>query len=259
MGGPRTTGLFVTGTDTDVGKTVVAAALTAVLRARNVDAVPMKPVQTGCRRAGRRLVAPDLEFCLAVCGLRATVAEKERMAPYRFAPACSPHLAARRAGRRIGFARVRKRYGELAADHAFVVVEGAGGVMVPVAGKRLMTDMMHTLGVPVVLVARSGLGTINHTLLSVEALRRSGLDVLGIVFNDVPARGPAHIARDNKRTIARLSGLPVLGHLPRLRCLARGTPRPDRFLEACMPHVPGLRKLCRGMAGGRGHASPLSL
>ncbi len=91
-------GLFVTGTDTGVGKTVVAAAILRTWREMGVDAVPMKPVQTGCAGRGRRLVAPDLDSCLRVAGLRADPDEYALMAPYRYRPACSPHLAARLAG-----------------------------------------------------------------------------------------------------------------------------------------------------------------
>ena len=120
-------GIFITGTDTGVGKTFVAAGLLKAFRQAGRDAVPMKPVQTGCARVGRRWVAPDLEACLAAAGLEPSATERTRMAPYRFRPACSPHLAASRARVRISLPRLVAAFRSLSRDHELVVAEGAGG------------------------------------------------------------------------------------------------------------------------------------
>ena len=207
-------GVFITGTDTGVGKTVVASVVLVALRRTGLDAVPMKPVQTGCRRRAGGWRAPDLEFCLRAAGLRPGAPEQKWMAPYCFGPACSPHLAAERAGVRISPDRIRTCFAQLADKHEFVVVEGAGGVLVPLGGGRTMADLMRKLRLPVLLVARPGLGTINHTLLSLRELERSGVEVLGVVLNAAGLGKAGWIERSNRTTIERMSGTPVLGYLP---------------------------------------------
>ena len=206
-------GIFVTGTDTGVGKTLVAAGLLRALREAGADAVPMKPVQTGCVRRHGGLMAPDLEFCLKAAGMVPTAEERARMAPYCFRPACSPHLAAQQAGRVISLARIRGAFRQLQDAHEVVVVEGAGGVFVPIDGRRTMVDLMKTLGLPVVLVGRPGLGTINHTLLSIQALRQAGLTVMAVVLNQTTPGRPGWIERDNRKTIQKMGGVPVLASL----------------------------------------------
>ena len=156
-------GIFITGTDTGVGKTLVSAALLSVLRSRGVDAVPMKAVQTGAIRRHGRWCSPDLDFCLARVDLRVNHLEYARMAPYCFPKACSPHLAAALARRRIDCGHIKACLRSLQARHALVIAEGAGGVCVPLRGRQTMLDLMAALGLPVVVVARLGLGTINHT------------------------------------------------------------------------------------------------
>ena len=206
-------GLFVTGTDTGVGKTHVAAALVSVLRSAGEDAVPMKPVQTGCVSRGGRLVAPDLVRCLKRCRLKPDSASLADMAPYCFKPACSPHLAAQRAGVRISLPVVMRAFRRLSQAHEFVVVEGAGGILVPLNSKQTMLDLMVCLKLPVVLVARSGLGTINHTLLSLRTLRHAGLEVLGVVMNQATPGRWGRIEQDNLRTVEKLGAVRVLACL----------------------------------------------
>lgn len=208
-------GIFVTGTDTDVGKTVITAAFVACLRKQGVDAVPMKPVQTGCRREGDRLVAPDVEFILRVSGLvNVLVDEDDLICPYRFEPACSPHLAAERDGTRIEIDRIQECYEELARKHELVVVEGAGGVLVPLDENKTMLDLMRKLALPVAVVSRPGLGTINHTLLSVGALAWADLRVLGVVFNAADNSAHSYIEEDNVKTVRKMGEVSVLGTMP---------------------------------------------
>jgi len=235
-------GIFITGTDTGVGKTVVSAALLSVLRSCGVDAVPMKPVQTGAKRAGGRWRSPDLDFCLAMNGLQPDHLEYSQMAPYCFARACSPHLAAMLTSRRIERRRVMSAFKALASRHAVVVAEGAGGAGVPLDRRHTMLDLMTWLGLPVVLVARPGLGTLNHTWLTLQALRLARIRVLGVVFNaTVPGR-PGYIERNNIQTIARWGTVRVLGQLPFVPAVA-GTPavatrsaaQLHRAAAACLP------------------------
>jgi len=211
-------GIFVTGTDTGVGKTVVAAGLLAQLRADGVDAVPMKPVQTGCRVVRGRRLAPDLAFSLKAAGLKPGQRELADMAPYCFTPACSPHLAAKEAGVTLSLPVIERAFRRLNRAHEAVVVEGAGGILVPLNERQTMLDLMIRLGLPVLLVARPGLGTLNHTLLSVWAMRAAGLTVLGVILNQAKPGRWGRIEDDNRRTIERLGGVKVLG------CVRYGDP-----------------------------------
>jgi dethiobiotin synthase len=202
-------GLFITGTDTEVGKTYVAARLLRWLRGQRVDAVPMKPVQTGAD--GNH--SPDLATCLDAAGLEPTEEELRLMAPYCYEPACSPHLAGRIAGESPSIDRIAACARALEQDRDCVLAEGAGGVLVPLDESSTMLDLMRELGYPVLLVARAGLGTINHSLLSLRTIQAAGLRVKGIVFNEVEPldAADAFIRADNPRTIARMSGVEVLG------------------------------------------------
>lgn len=206
--------VFITGTDTGIGKTVVAASLLAAARARGIHAAPMKPVQTGCVRRGRRLLAPDLEFCLSAADLNPAPQERHWMCPYRFIPASSPHLAAAHAGAHIQKETIRANFRKILKKYDAVVVEGAGGVLVPIDEKNTMLDIMKALRLPVILVARASLGTINHTLLSLAELRRAKLNVIGIVLVQSAPGRRGIIEKDNARTIEKLGGAPVLACLP---------------------------------------------
>ncbi len=193
-------GVIVAGTDTDVGKTFVAAALLCVLRRRGYSALPMKPVQTGATSDGR---APDLEFILAAAELGFDQALYEHMAPYRLPLPASPHLAARDAGVAIDPARIMESYRYLRAAGRPLVVEGAGGLLVPLADDILQVDLLMQFDLPFALVARAGLGTLNHTLLSVEALRARGAVIARIYLNAAESEWGL-IEEDNAQTLARL-------------------------------------------------------
>ncbi|MBP7830706.1 MAG: dethiobiotin synthase [Kiritimatiellae bacterium] len=207
MGGMK--GWFITGTDTGVGKTAVLAALLCALRRAGRDAAPMKPVQTGCRRTRGGLVPPDLETALRAAGFPPGAARDPRMCPYRFAPACSPHLAAARAGTRIRLSVILKAFRQLAREHSVILVEGAGGLLVPLNERETMLDLMKALALPVVVAARPGLGTLNHTLLTLRELRREGLRVGGVILVCTrPGRWGA-IERDNMETLRRRGRVPV--------------------------------------------------
>lgn len=237
-----TRGLFITGTGTEVGKTVVAAGILCWLRGLGMDAVPMKPVQTGAEPRGDDLCAPDLEFCLAAAGLDPSDDDRQIMAPYRYLPACSPHLAGELEGHYPSLERIVDCAGQLARDHDLVVAEGAGGIMVPLDRSQTMLDLMKVLDYPVVLVALSGLGTINHTLLSLEALRAAGLRILGVVLNDMEpgADGSVPIEEDNRKTITDFGGVEVLGRLAHLGDL--GSPDQAHW-TAFTEQLPGLGRI----------------
>lgn len=202
-------GLFVAGTDTGVGKTMVTAALVAALRAAGVEAWPVKPVQTGAVR-GR---APDLDFVLRLVGLTVTPRLYRTLAPVRLPLPASPHLAARVAGRALSLRVLVDSVQAVQARGGFPVVEGAGGLLVPLNARDTLLDLIQALGFPVVLVARPGLGTLNHTLLSAHALDSAGVTLAGVVLSH--AGGPVtRIEKDNLATLRTRLERPVLA-LPR--------------------------------------------
>ena len=215
-------GIFVTGTDTGIGKTVVTAGFVRWLRHQGIDVVPMKPVQTGARRHGGRLISPDLEFCLAASSIRPGDGEAQLMLPYAYEPACSPHLAGRLADKYPEIPEIMSCADKLLQKHQAIVVEGAGGIMVPLNESLTMLDLMKALAYPVLLVARFDLGTINHTLLSVQMLRSAGLNLLGLVFNHTEQIQPENqfIEADNPEVIARFGEVPVLGKVRYLEHLS---------------------------------------
>ena len=225
-----TRGIFITGTGTGVGKTIAAAAVLRAARAAGIDAVPFKPVQTGAVDGPGGPRSPDVEFCLAAAGMSPKPDEAALMAPLLYKPACSPHLAARIEGRPVDLCTVRSCAEALLARHDAVIVEGAGGVMVPLNDSATMLDLMAALALPVLVVAVNALGTINHTLLTLSALRAASIEVLGVVFNQPeapaglrPPRGADEfIRRDNPETIARFGEVAVLGCLPYAGNLAAG-------------------------------------
>lgn len=188
---------FVTGTDTGIGKTVVSALLCAAL-----DAIYWKPIQTGSREGTDRATVRKL----AQLAHERTIPET-----YIFAPPVSPHLAARLAGVRIHLRRIRMPRIP-ASEH--LVTEGAGGALVPINGTQLMTDLMRHLRLPVLLVTRTALGTINHTLLSLAALRAARLDVRGVIMVGKPNV-------ENRKAIEHYGDASVLGLVPPLKKLDR--------------------------------------
>ena len=215
----RTNGVFITGTDTGVGKTIVAALMLRDLRVSGIAATYFKPVQTGCRRRGKELIAPDLATVCALAGIRPSKKEKQLMAPCRYIKACSPHLAARIEERPIVPCKIINSFKILKNRHDFMIVEGAGGILTPLSRKYSMLDLMKALALPVILVARPGLGTINHTLLTLRELRRAKLNVIGIVINYTDATRKTVIEKDNLKTVERLGNTRIIAELPFMRDL----------------------------------------
>lgn len=235
-------GIFITATDTGVGKTVVAAGLLRACRNDGLDVMPFKPVQTGCTAGADGLVAPDLAFCLAAAGLTPEPQEAELLCPCRYEPACSPHLAGRMVGAQPEVARMVDAAKQLASRHDAIIVEGAGGLLVPLNESETMLDLIGALQLPVLIVARAALGTINHSLLSVRALRSAGLKVLGVVLNDADAAGDDFITQDNPLAIEQFGRVEVLGQIPFIEPLTTTQPPADawRIFEQ---NLPGLGKL----------------
>jgi len=205
-------GLFVTATDTGVGKTVVAASILAALRTRGERVAAFKPVVTGCDEPADPDWPPDDELLARAAGMHA-----EDVTPVRFGPPVSPHLAAALAGGPpLDPAALRAAFAARAAMADVVVAEGVGGLLVPLADDYLVRDLAADLALPLVVASRPGLGTISHTLLTLEAARTAGLAVAGVVLTPWPEE-PSAMEHDNRTTIARLGAVEVatLPVLPR--------------------------------------------
>ncbi|MFQ5464703.1 MAG: dethiobiotin synthase [Thermodesulfobacteriota bacterium] len=201
---------FITGTDTGVGKTFVAGAAARALRSRGLDVGVMKPVETGCAVADVGLAPADATGLIKASGSTDPV---EAVCPYRFAPALSPHLAARLEGVEIDPDLIKRTLDRLAAAHDVTLVEGAGGLMAPLAPGLTTADLVRALGVQLVIVAADRLGVINHTLLTVECARGRGIEVAGIVLNSpFPPGPPGPVDESPAHNLAELrdlTGLPV--------------------------------------------------
>ena len=198
-------GVFVTGTDTEVGKSVLAASICAALAARGERVAAFKPVVTGLDEEPGEL-GRDHELLASAANSGQT---PDEVAPYRFGPPVSPHLAAELAGVTIEPAELVAA----ARAHELVVCEGVGGLLVPITPGSLGRDLAVDLALPVVIAARPGLGTINHSLLTVEAARATGLRVAGVVMTPWPEE-PTPMERSNRATVEQLGRVAVSG-LPR--------------------------------------------
>lgn len=226
-------GLFVTGTDTGVGKTVVAGSITAALRARGERVAAYKPVVTGLDEPPVPGWPRDHELLAAAAGLSAGA-----VTPHVFGPPVSPHLAAELAGVTLDLDALVLAAGAAAAeaDADVLIVEGVGGLLVPLTLQHTVRDLAVALGLPLVVAARPGLGTISHTLLTLEAARAGGLTVAGVVMTPWPD-DPAVMTASNRATVARLGGvdvatLPLLpdGSPPSLAAAGAALPL-DRWLR----------------------------
>jgi dethiobiotin synthetase len=233
-------GVFVTGTGTEVGKTVVAATLAHAARARGERVAVFKPAVSGLddhllrpETWGHAAELPD--HALLRLAAASTQGDDE-VSPYRYGPGVSPHLAAELEGDRIEPDALRGAALDATEDADLLVCEGVGGFLVPLAPHYLVRDFARDLSLPVVIAAAPGLGTINHTLLTIEAVRGAGLELAAVVLT--PWAGePSAMERSNHETIERLGAVPV-EVLPRLDLSAPATwpalalPEPERRLKA---------------------------
>jgi dethiobiotin synthetase len=199
------TAYFVTGTDTGVGKTIVAAGLLAHARARGLRTAALKPAETGCVHG----VPTDGLLLRAAAG--ADHLPIDAIVPHRYATPVAPAVAARLEGRPFSLARTRTAFAALAGAD-LLLVEGAGGLLSPYADYLLAADLAAALALPLLIVARAGLGTINHTLLTVAEARRRGLTVAGVILSRVSA-APDPSEATNRAEIGRRIPVPVLGTL----------------------------------------------
>ncbi len=211
-------GIFITGTDTGVGKTVVTAALARLLYQRGVRVGVMKPITSGCHAVDGKLVSEDAELLAWAAGNHHASRD---MAPYLLREPLAPSVAAELDGVTIDLDDIAASFDRLAAHHDVVLVEGAGGLMVPLAGNLLVADLAVRLGLPLLVVARPALGTVNHTVLTCRMAKYHGIDLKGVIINGYP-QTPDQAEESAPRLIEELCGAPLLGVFPRQ---ARSGPR----------------------------------
>ena len=205
-------GIFVIGTDTGVGKTVIAAGLALCARERGLRVGVMKPVATGCFVKEGELFSHDTLFLLEASGVK----HHDSANPVRFRNPLAPLAAAREESRAVDTSRILRAYEELHENFEFVIVEGIGGLLVPFSESYFVSDLAKEFDIPIVIVARTKLGTINHTLLTIESAKSKGLHVKGIIFNNFEENALTVDERTSPRIISDLSGVPVLGLVPQI-------------------------------------------
>jgi len=218
---------FITGTDTDVGKTVAMLALGVLFRDQKRDVGVFKPVQCAGRDAAFLRDALDVDDPIEIIN------------PYFAKEPLSPHLAFARQKTKIDRRKILAAFETLRSRHDILLVEGAGGLMVPLAKDYLVADLVRDLDIELIIISRLGLGTINHTLLTVEQARSLGIPVAGIIFSD-DGKAKGIPARTNPRAIQEISGVPVLGTIPKLKRFD-----PKYVLKRCRREI-DITMLCRG-------------
>ena len=205
----RTRGYFITGTDTGVGKTELACGLIRAYGARGHAVVGMKPIAAGARRVDGKLRNEDVERLRAAANVRVA---RPLLNPYLFAMPVAPHLAAERRGRRVDLNCILRAYHAVAARSDIVIVEGAGGLLVPLNASRDTADLARRMRLPVLLVVGMRLGCLSHALLTAAAIAARGLTFAGWFANRIDPRMREY--RGNVQTLRERLGAPLLGELP---------------------------------------------
>jgi dethiobiotin synthetase len=207
--------VFIIGTDTGVGKTVIAAGLALAARRRRIRVGVMKPVATGCFVQEGQLLSEDTLFLLEAIRSK----DHTNANPIRFRNPLAPLAAARAESRAIDTSEILRSYEDLRENFQFMIVEGIGGLMVPVTENYFVFDMVKEFDLDVILVSRTQLGTINHTLLTIQVARSKQLKVKGVIFNNFDEQDRSLDERTSPKIISDLSGVPILGMVPHVKGL----------------------------------------
>src|SRR5262245_22449854 len=208
-------GIFITGTDTGVGKTVFACGLAALLKESGYKVGVVKPAETGCGQDDGKLVPQD---AVALQDASGCIAPLVKICPYQFREPLAPSVAAEREGTRIDIERLMNVYNEINAGHDITIVEGAGGLLVPLLPSYTYAEFAKVLKLPLIIIAANKLGMINHLLLTLEHASCKGLNVLGYVLNLIESQ-PSLAAETNREAVVSLTGVSCLGELPHIKDL----------------------------------------
>jgi len=212
-----TNGIFIAGTDTGIGKTIIAGGIAAALNSRGIDIGVMKPFETGISKLNGKWKLQDGAFLKKSAGVKDP---DELITPFCFEKSLAPYVAANLENVQIDLNKVHRAFNELSSRHSLVVVEGAGGLIVPIKKKYFYANLARDLNLSVIIVVRPGLGSINHTLLTIKAAQSYDLKVIGIIFNNYNNCHYGTAEKTNPKAIEELSNLPVLGEMPFLSNLS---------------------------------------
>ncbi|MEW6052449.1 MAG: dethiobiotin synthase [Nitrospirota bacterium] len=210
-------GFFITGTDTGVGKTVITAALIKSVQTFGLRVCGMKPIETGCLREDETLIPSDGMFIKKISRMEET---ENDVSPCRFENPLAPFPAAEIKGRPVSLEKVHKVYHTLSRKYDAVMVEGIGGLLVPVTRDYFVLDLAKDFGLPVIVVGRPGLGTINHTMLTVKYAINEGLVVAGIIINYHHPPDSSLAEATNPEVLTKISPVPLIGVFPHLKDLS---------------------------------------
>ncbi len=204
-------GFFITGTDTGVGKTVATACLLSLYRKHGLNVGVMKPVETGVDPECSSSANSDAKFLMEIAQSTDSLSE---VCPIRLKTPASPYQAGKMENRSIDIDRIINSFRLLAGKYDPMLVEGVGGLLVPLTPRYLICDLIRDLGLPLLVVGRNSLGTLNHTLLTLRAAQQAGIRVRGVILNRTHPGGKDAIEQGHADIITELSGVPVLGEIP---------------------------------------------
>ena len=227
-------GIFITGTDTEIGKTVVAGGLAAALKAAGVNVGVMKPIASGGIEHKRRIVSEDAIFLKRAAQVGDGL---DLINPICLRHPLAPSVAAEIEGVSIDLRQVDEAFAQLCQRHEFIVVEGIGGIAVPICEEVLVAHIAQRFQLPLLIVARPNLGTINHTALTVEFARFYSLEICGIVLNASQEESKGLAEETNPKELERLTHVPILGTVPFDERLQDNTPSPDFLSQFIGGHI----------------------
>ncbi|MEW5819587.1 MAG: dethiobiotin synthase [Cyanobacteriota bacterium] len=230
--------IFVTGTDTEVGKTIISAGIAAVLQSLGFTVAVFKPIQTGMMKTSSGYVSPDLDY---VNKVDANVFTK---CTYMFKTPAAPFVSAQVENKLIDINMILRDYKLLKESCDFVIVEGIGGISVPITPSLTIKDLIKILDLPVLIVARPDLGTINHSILTVEYAYKYNIDLLGIVISGYPEGSTDAAIKSAPDVICNFSQQEILGVIPKIKGLSHENPQAELLIEAIIRHI-NLEKVFR--------------
>ena len=208
---PKHKGVFIAGTDTGVGKTLIAGAIAKILSQKGKKIGVFKPLATGCKKTKKSLIGQDAQF-LARCA--SSKMRLDLVNPVTFKIPAAPFVCEKAENKKVDFKKIADAYKQICQNSDFVIVEGIGGVKVPITDRFDVLDLAMAFKLPVVIVARSKLGTINHTLLTIDAIRSAGLLLAGVVINGYDETTKDFAEKSNARIIAKLGEVRILAVVP---------------------------------------------
>lgn len=204
-------GIFISATDTGVGKTLIVGTIAKILSRNGKNVGVFKPVATGCRTIKKKLVSEDAEFLACCCGNKLSL---DLINPVNFKTPAAPFACEKIENKKVNIAKIKTSYRQICRNCDFVIVEGIGGAKVPINEKLDVLGLAKILKLPVIIVARSKLGIINHTLLTIDAVRRAGLSLAGVIINGYDGKTKDFAERTNAEIIAKIGKVKILAIVP---------------------------------------------